>query len=547
VAARISDSAPATGGFVFESSSPLFHAQKYEDPQRVLEAVFGYREFRPGQRKIIDAVLTGRDCIGVMPTGAGKSLTFQVPAKIMDGTILVLSPLISLMKDQVDALVRLGYRATMVNSSIPFEERRERLAALRRGELELLYVAPEALEGSLRQFITGCRVALVVVDEAHCISQWGHDFRPAYRKLQGLKEELGDIPVLALTATATRKVAGDIIRQLGMKKPDGFKGSFYRPNLRITAVRKGEQRDPDGVKAPKRDFRTDLLGLLRKHANESAIVYCMSRRSVEQTSDWLRSKGVNARPYHAGLSDDERFKNQEAFARDEIDVIVATVAFGMGIDKSNVRLVVHRDMPKSIEAYYQEIGRAGRDGLDSDVVVYYSWADVIGYDSFLANMDDMAAREDTRKKTVDLFRMLDRATCRHQAVCSYFDEVLEPCGASCDVCRGAGVESLVVHAPRGKFAAALPGAVQGAKSSSGGSIDDLSEEALERFQRLRALRKSLADAEGVPAYIVFSDAVLRQMADRVPRDEVALLELSGVGPAKLERYGAAFLELLAQE
>ena len=532
---------------MFESSSPLFHAQKFEDPQRVLEAVFGYREFRPGQRKIIDAVLSGRDCIGVMPTGAGKSLTFQVPAKIMDGAILVLSPLISLMKDQVDALVRLGYRATMVNSSIPFEERRERLAALRRGELELLYVAPEALEGSLRAFITGCRVALVVVDEAHCISQWGHDFRPAYRKLQGLKEELGDIPVLALTATATRKVAGDIIRQLGMKKPDGFKGSFYRPNLRITAVRKGEQRDGGAVKAPKRDFRTDLLGLLRKHANESAIVYCMSRRSVEQTSEWLRSKGVNARPYHAGLSDDERFKNQEAFARDEIDVIVATVAFGMGIDKSNVRLVVHRDMPKSIEAYYQEIGRAGRDGLDSDVVVYYSWADVIGYDSFLANMDDLAAREDTRKKTVDLFRMLDRATCRHQAVCSYFDEVLEPCGASCDVCRGAGVESLVVHAPRGKGAAALPGAVQGAKSSAGGSIDDLSEEALERFQRLRALRKSLADAEGVPAYIVFSDAVLRQMADRVPRDERSLLELSGVGPAKLERYGAAFLELLASE
>ena len=528
---------------MFESSSPLFHAQKYDDPQRVLEAVFGYREFRPGQRKIIDAVLTGRDCIAVMPTGAGKSLTFQVPAKIMGGAILVLSPLISLMKDQVDALVRLGYRATMVNSSIPFEERRERLAALRRGELELLYVAPEALEGSLRAFIAGCPVALVVVDEAHCISQWGHDFRPAYRKLQGLKEELGDIPVLALTATATRKVAGDIIRQLGMKKPDGFKGSFYRHNLHITAVRKGEPRESDAVKAPKRDFRTDLLGLLRRHTGESAIVYCMSRRSVEQTSEWLRSKGVNARPYHAGLADDERFRNQEAFARDEIDVIVATVAFGMGIDKSNVRLVVHRDMPKSIEAWYQEIGRAGRDGLDSDVVVYYSWADVIGYDSFLSGMDDPAQREDTRKKTIDLFRMLDRATCRHQAVCSYFDEVLQPCGASCDVCRGAGVESLVVHAPRGKGAAALSAGRSGA---TGGSLDDLSEAALARFQRLRALRKSLADAEGVPAYIVFNDAVLRQMAERVPCDEHGLLELSGVGPAKLERYGAAFLELLAQ-
>ena len=536
---------------MFESSSPLFHAQKYDDPQRVLEAVFGYREFRPGQRRIIDAVLGGRDCIGVMPTGAGKSLTFQLPAKIMDGAILVLSPLISLMKDQVDALVRLGFRATMVNSSIPFEERRERLAALRRGELELVYLAPEALDGSLRNFIAGCPVALVVVDEAHCISQWGHDFRPAYRKLQGLKQELGDIPVLALTATATRKVAGDIIRQLGMKKPDGFKGSFYRPNLRITAVRKGEQRDQGAVRAPKRDFRTDLLGLLRRHAGESAIVYCMSRRAVDQTSDWLRSKGVNAAPYHAGLSDDERLRNQEAFARDEIDVIVATVAFGMGIDKSNVRLVVHRDMPKSIEAYYQEIGRAGRDGLDSDVVVYYSWADVIGYDSFLTNVDDLAQREDTRKKTVDLFRMLDRATCRHQAVCAYFDEVLEPCGDSCDVCRHAGIEALVVHAPRSVVVAAgrAKVAAGGALGSTprSGDLADAPPDVVERFQQLRALRKRLADAEGVPAYIVFSDAVLRQMAERIPRDKPSLLELSGVGPAKLERYGDAFLELLTNE
>ena len=203
---------------------------RLSDPQQVLEAVFGYREFRPGQRRIIDSVLAGRDCIGVMPTGAGKSLTFQIPARMLPGAVLVLSPLISLMKDQVDALVRLGFRATAINSTLEFEDRRRRLAALRRGEIELLYLAPEALEGSLRGVIAGCDVSLVVVDEAHCISQWGHDFRPAYRRLQGLKSELGDIPVLALTATATRRVAGDIIRQLGMSKPDGFKGSFFRSN-----------------------------------------------------------------------------------------------------------------------------------------------------------------------------------------------------------------------------------------------------------------------------------------------------------------------------
>lgn len=519
---------------MLESSAPLFHAAKYTDPQQVLEALFGYREFRPGQRKIIDAVLAGRDCIGVMPTGAGKSLTFQVPAKMLPGAVLVVSPLISLMKDQVDSLVRLGFRATVLNSTIPFEERRERLAALRRGEIELLYLAPEALEGSLRSLIAGCPVSLVVVDEAHCISHWGHDFRPAYRKLQGLKEELGDIPVLALTATATRRVAGDIIRQLGMRKPDGFKGSFFRSNLHVTAVRKGEQAD-----GTKRDFRRDLLGLLRRHARESAIVYCMSRRAVEQTAEWLRGQGVNALPYHAGLADDVRHRHQEAFARDEADVIVATVAFGMGIDKSNVRLVVHRDMPKSIEAWYQEIGRAGRDGLPSDVVVFYSWADVVGYDTFLDGIDDPALRTETRAKTVELFRLLDRGGCRHQAACAYFDETLEPCGGSCDTCRGITVADLVVAGPvRGKKAKGTP-----APFDAGAPL--AADDAL--FQRLRAVRKRLADAESVPAYIVFSDAVLRGMSARVPKTLDELLEVPGVGPAKLARYGEAFLEELRGE
>ena len=515
---------------MLEPTLPL--APRLTDPQQVLESVFGYREFRPGQRHIIDAVLAGRDCIGVMPTGAGKSLTFQIPARILPGAVLVISPLISLMKDQVDALTRLGFRAVVINSSVEFQERRARLAQLRRGELELVYVAPEGLEGSLRQIIADCHVSLVVVDEAHCISHWGHDFRPAYRRLQGLKGELGDVPILALTATATRRVVGDILRQLGMRKPEGFKGSFFRPNLIITAQKKGAGRNT----------RNDILGIVRRHHGESGIVYCLSRKSVESTSEWLRARGVRAAPYHAGLSDPERTLAQDAFARDEVDVIVATVAFGMGIDKSNVRFVVHRDMPKSIEAWYQEIGRAGRDGLASDCVLMYSWADVIGYDAFLDGIDDPEVRAETRRKTVEMFRLVDRGGCRHQAITRYLDETIPPCGTSCDVCRGVGIEALVARVPAGSRLVADARA-----AGAFAAAFDAEPVNPERFERLRAVRKRLADAEGVPAYIVFSDAVLRQMAARVPRTAEEMLALSGVGPVKLERYGEAFLEVLRAE
>ncbi len=514
------------------NDTPLFASladRKFDDPQQVLESVFGYPEFRPGQRRIIDAVLAGRDCIGVMPTGAGKSLTFQIPAKLMSGPVLVISPLISLMKDQVDGLTRLGFKATVLNSSIDFEERKRRLAALRRGEIELLYVAPEGLEGSLRSIIADCRPSLVVVDEAHCISHWGHDFRPAYRRLQGLKSECGHIPVLALTATATRRVVGDIIRQLGMQKPDGFKGSFYRPNLHITAHRKG------GEGAAKRDSRRDILGIIRTHKGESGIVYCMSRRAVDSLTTFLGERGVKAAPYHAGLPDAERTRSQDAFARDEVDVIVATVAFGMGIDKSNVRFVIHRDMPKSVEAWYQEIGRAGRDGLDSDCVLLYSWADVIGYEAFLRDIDDFEVREETKKKTVDMFRLVDRGGCRHQGLVRCFDEEIEACGGSCDVCRGTTIADLVAHV--------------GAHEASGGprlrAGRDMAIENPELFERLRVVRKRLADAEGVPAYIVFSDTVLRAMAAHAPKSRNDMAQISGVGPVKLERYGDAFLEAIA--
>ena len=520
-------------------------APRAPTPRDVLTDVFGYDEFRPGQARIIDAVLAGRDCIGVMPTGAGKSLTFQIPARLLGGTVLVVSPLISLMKDQVDALVRNGFRAAVLNSSLEFEERRDTLRRLRAGEYELVYVAPEGLEGSLRGFLGGVRISLVVVDEAHCISEWGHDFRPAYRRLRGLKQELGGVPILALTATATRRVAGDIIRQLGMIKPDGFKGSFYRPNLALWAHKKGDGRGS----------RKEILSYVRSRAGESGIIYTLSRKNVESLSEFLRAAGVRAVPYHAGLDDAVRARHQDAFARDEVDVVVATIAFGMGIDKSNVRYVIHREMPRSIESYYQEIGRAGRDGLASDCILLYSWADVVGHARFQEQIEDAALRAAARDKTRGMFTLADASGCRQQALVAYFEETMEPCGGSCDHCRGASVLDLLRAVPaQATRLADDPGAARrrGVTATGRGAaraaidVADLDGDADALFQRLRAVRRALADAESVPAYIVFNDAVLARMAAAHPTDEAGLLAISGVGPAKLARYGAAFLRALRE-
>jgi ATP-dependent DNA helicase RecQ len=506
----------------------------------VLRDVFGYDAFRPGQLEVITAVLDGRDCIAVMPTGAGKSLTFQLPARLLSGTVLVLSPLISLMKDQVDALDALGFRATTINSTLDFEERRRRLGLLRRGGYELVYVAPEALDGSLRDLLRACPIALLVVDEAHCISQWGHDFRPSYRRLRGLGGELG-VPTLALTATATRDVARDILRQLGMVKPAGYKGSFFRANLHVRCRRKGEG-----------DTRREILSLVRARAGESGIIYCLSRRTVEQTAEFLRGKGVRALAYHAGLPDAERAANQDAFARDECDVVVATIAFGMGIDKSNVRYVIHRDMPKDVESWYQEIGRAGRDGLPAECVLFYSWADVKLHERFLDGIDDPEFRRARAAATIALYRLLERTECRHRALLAHFGEALDDCGTSCDVCSGVTVETLVAqadgaratHRRSGSVPQAPAGTVARAFAAAADALDGRDRDA-ELFDRLRALRKRIADEQGVPAYIVFSDAVLRAMAAHRPASHDALLRVPGVGPAKLERYGDAFLDVIA--
>ncbi|MCY4580887.1 MAG: DNA helicase RecQ [Chloroflexi bacterium] len=396
----------------------------------LLKTYFGYDAFRPLQEEIIEGVLGKQDTLVIMPTGGGKSLCYQLPALRLDGLTLVISPLIALMKDQVDGLRTNGVPAEFINGSLTYAEISRVQAQAQSGALKILYLAPERLAlADFRSFLGTLKVSLVAVDEAHCISEWGHDFRPDYRTLGNLRQSLPDVPFIALTATATNRVRGDIVTQLGLNRPKQFIASFDRPNLQYEV-------------RPKRRAYEQLVRLLRERRGESAIIYCLSRKDTEELSDRLGDEGFQALPYHAGMDAGTRRLNQERFIRDEANIIAATIAFGMGIDKPDVRLVVHQELPKSLEAYYQQTGRAGRDGLPSDCVMFYSYGDKIKQDFFIDQIEDRKEKQNAQRKLDQVIEYCQLQTCRRQYLLNYFgdDSIVgggdgEPhdCGG-CDVC-----------------------------------------------------------------------------------------------------------------
>ncbi|MEF3119923.1 DNA helicase RecQ [Kocuria flava] len=591
----------------------------------MLARVWGYDAFRGQQAEIIDTVVAGHDALVLMPTGGGKSLCYQIPALVREGTGVVVSPLIALMHDQVDALEQLGVRAAYLNSTQTVEERRAVEARLLAGELDLLYLAPERLPVAA-ELLDRARIALFAVDEAHCVAQWGHDFRPDYLGLTLLHERWPGVPRIALTATATAETREEIVRNLDLGGARVFVSSFDRPNI---CYRVG----------PKQDARRQLLQLIRtEHPGEAGIVYCLSRASVERTAEWLAAQGVAALPYHAGLPAEQRRLHQSRFLREDGVVMVATIAFGMGIDKPDVRFVAHLDLPKSIEGYYQETGRAGRDGLPSTAWLAYGLQDVVQQRRMIE--DGEGDRQRKRAQALHLDAMLalcETVQCRRQQLLRYFGEESGPCG-NCDTCldppqsfdgtvpaqklmstivrlarernqqfgaghlvdillgretervvrmrhtalttfgigtelteqewRGVvrqllaqgllqvqgeyGVLALTEAAGevlRGRREVRLrrePERVRAPRRPRAGAArPELDEPQQELFQQLRAWRSAVAKEQGVPAYVVFTDATLAAIARARPGSLGELSGLSGVGAAKLERYGEAVLEAVA--
>ena len=594
-----------------------------QELSRRLKQTFGYDGFRPLQQEIMESSLAGRDVVAILPTGAGKSLCYQLPALVREGLTVVVSPLIALMKDQVDQLEASGVAATFLNSSLDPEEARRRIAGLNASDYRLLYVAPERL--MLPDFLsrlTGWKIAALAVDEAHCISEWGHDFRPEYRRLKEVRQLIPSIPILALTATATERVRADISTQLELRDPAVFLASFNRPNLKYQVIAKA------GAAAQVCNFAST-------RPEESGIVYCQSRKSTEAMAATLRTNGFSAVTYHAGLDPAERAKNQDAFLRDEAKIVCATVAFGMGINKPNVRFVIHSDLPKNIEGYYQETGRAGRDGLPADCLLLFSRGDVMKLLKFLDDIPDEQARQVAHQQLDKMTHFAEDEACRRIGLLGYFGEIWSPenCGA-CDHCLNprekwdatTDVQKLLSCVLRIRQASGFSvglnhvaevltgglsekilrwkhdslsthgigkdqarpywvelgrqlqrlGLLAGSEDKfptvavSQSGIDTLKSRAsvmLTRsmslpksksvrsgdipcdpglFERLRVLRKELADARNVPPYVVFSDVTLRHFSRDYPGNDAALLRIPGVGEKKLDDFGRSFIEVIRE-
>ncbi|MFL1010338.1 ATP-dependent DNA helicase RecQ [Vibrio parahaemolyticus] len=590
-------------------------------PQRVLEEVFGYQTFRDGQQEVIESAVEGKDSLVIMPTGGGKSLCYQIPALVRSGITLVISPLISLMKDQVDQLKANGVAAECVNSTMSREELLSVYNRMHRGQLKLVYVSPERV--LMRDFIERLEnlpLAMIAVDEAHCISQWGHDFRPEYAALGQLKQHFSHVPFMALTATADDATRRDILERLRLHEPHVHLGSFDRPNIRYNLV---EKHKPI----------SQIIRYLDTQKGNCGIIYCGSRKKVEMVTEKLCNNHIRAAGYHAGMDADERAYVQEAFQRDDIQIVVATVAFGMGINKPNVRFVVHFDIPRNIESYYQETGRAGRDGLPAEAMMLYDPADISWLRRMLDEKDDGPQKQVESHKLNAMSAFAEAQTCRRQVLLNYFGEYREkPCG-NCDICldppkhfdateearkalscvyrvnqsfgmtyvvevlRGMqnirvrehghdkistygigrdhshdywvsifrqlihkgllfqnitrnstlqlteearpllrGDVSLELAVPR------LDTAARAAKS------DKLTSKNYDKklFAKLRKLRKSIADEDGLPPYVVFSDATLIDMAEILPTSYGEMLAVSGVGQRKLEKYADPFLDLIQE-
>ncbi|WP_367154846.1 DNA helicase RecQ [Methylomonas sp. HYX-M1] len=588
-----------------------------------LRSVFGYDSFRGQQQAIIEQVVAGGDALVLMPTGGGKSLCYQIPALVRDGVGIVISPLIALMQDQVNALHQLGVKAAFLNSTLSLEQVRDTEQRLLAGELDMLYIAPERLSNPRTQnLFARCRISLFAIDEAHCVSQWGHDFRADYLQLSVLHQQFPQVPRIALTATADERTRQEIIARLALEEARLFVSGFDRPNIRYRIVQKD-------------NARRQLLEFIRgEHDGDTGIVYCLSRKKVEETADWLQQKGLRALPYHAGMSHEQRQRNQHQFLMEDGLIIVATIAFGMGIDKPNVRFVAHLDLPKSVEAYYQETGRAGRDGLPADAWMAYGLQDVLTLRQMLAssNADETHKRVEYHKLEA-MLALCETVSCRRQALLAYFGDSLEQGCGNCDTClepvqtwdgsvaaqqalsciyrtgQRFGVAYLVdvllgkdderikqfghdkqstfgigKHIDekqwRSIFRQLVAKSLVAIDFDGHGSLklteacrpvlrgeqtlmlrkdaanpknkrekfdnrrEDGGDNAL--WNALRAKRRELADEQDVPPYVIFHDATLMAMMEARPRNHEQMARLSGIGERKLDLYGDAFLQVLAE-